>query len=174
MSSPFDHPTAWKGCEPFVAEFLATIDPLKMIVEVGVDHGYSLFKFAEMYPQATVVGIDNFSYADGKHAKEWVLRHKEAYPKVYLMEGDSEGWAKDFPGPDIDVLHIDADHMYDSIKKDFGLWEPHVRPGGVILFHDTQSFPNDVGRFFKELPGTKREMKSLAGLGAWYKPYENK
>lgn len=42
--------------------------------------------------------------------------------------------------PSIDFLFIDGDHSYRGIRRDFDLWSPHVRPGGVIAFHDT--WPN--------------------------------
>jgi hypothetical protein len=38
---------------------------------------------------------------------------------------------------DIELLLIDADHVYESVKKDFLTWEPHVVVGGRIAFHDT-------------------------------------
>jgi len=72
----------------------------------------------------------------------------------------------------IDVIHIDAVHAYDSIAVDFSTWEPKLRPGGCILFHDTRSFANDIGRFFQELSGRKAEITDCHGLGAWYKPVD--
>ena len=71
----------------------------------------------------------------------------------------------------IDVLHIDADHSYEGVKRDFDIWSMHVRPGGVVLFHDIESFPDDVGRFFhKDLIGKKLHTVAHSGFGAWYKP----
>jgi hypothetical protein len=36
---------------------------------------------------------------------------------------------------------------------------------GVVIFHDTISFPNDVGKFFNELKYHKTNFSHSAGLG---------
>jgi hypothetical protein len=36
----------------------------------------------------------------------------------------------------IDVLFIDADHDYDSVRRDFQQWSPFVKPGGIVALHD--------------------------------------
>lgn len=37
----------------------------------------------------------------------------------------------------IDYLHIDADHSYEGVKRDFELYSTLVREGGIISIHDT-------------------------------------
>lgn len=37
----------------------------------------------------------------------------------------------------IDFLHIDADHSYEGVKKDFELYSTIMSPGGIISLHDT-------------------------------------
>lgn len=37
----------------------------------------------------------------------------------------------------IDYLHIDADHSYEGVKKDFELYSQIVSPTGIISIHDT-------------------------------------
>ena len=34
------------------------------------------------------------------------------------------------------LLWIDGDHNYEGVKKDFLLWEPFLKNGGIICFHD--------------------------------------
>lgn len=36
-----------------------------------------------------------------------------------------------------DVAFIDGDHSAEGVWRDFDLWSPLVRPGGVVAFHDT-------------------------------------
>lgn len=62
----------------------------------------------------------------------------------------------------IDLLFIDADHMYNSVKTDFEIWSKLVRPGGWVAFHDIDPehiTPNlcEVNRFWKEIVGDKTE-----------------
>ena len=42
----------------------------------------------------------------------------------------------DYTGGPIRFLLIDADHSYESVRRDFELWSPLVAPGGLIVFHD--------------------------------------
>jgi predicted O-methyltransferase YrrM len=39
-------------------------------------------------------------------------------------------------GGALDVLLIDGDHSYDGVRRDFELYTPLVRPGGLIILHD--------------------------------------
>src|SRR6202021_3047068 len=36
----------------------------------------------------------------------------------------------------LDYLFIDGDHTYDGVKRDFEMYSPLVRSGGMIAFHD--------------------------------------
>lgn len=40
-----------------------------------------------------------------------------------------------------DFVFIDADHYYDSVKRDYDLYMPMVRPGGLLAFHDILEHP---------------------------------
>tara|TARA_R110002096_G_scaffold51401_6_gene134411 strand:+ start:2357 stop:2836 length:480 start_codon:yes stop_codon:yes gene_type:complete len=143
------------------------------IVEIGVDFGFSFFTFARDFPEARVVGIDNFSYNTGIRQREHLNEHLGTFPNAIVFEMESGEARKAWNDPnlylDIDILHIDADHKYESVKRDFELWESVVRPGGVVLFHDIVAFKDDVGRFFDELEGKKDRIEEGAGLGIWWK-----
>jgi predicted O-methyltransferase YrrM len=39
-------------------------------------------------------------------------------------------------GRQIDLLFIDGDHTYEGVKKDWEMYSPLVRSGGLIVFHD--------------------------------------
>ncbi len=71
--------------------------------------------------------------------------------QVEVMDMPEEQAAENWQKP-IRLLFIDGDHSYDSTKRDFELFSPHVVPDGVICFHDygTQSWPG-VTRFVNEL-----------------------
>lgn len=179
MIKPLKEPTAtaWDSAVAPALRFIADPSKVKVVVEVGVDWGYSLFFFAKTFPKAMVLGVDNFSYHDAEDAKAWVEWeiHDKYSNNTELLHMDSATAAPFYyenVRKQIDVLHIDADHMYDSVKQDFELWSPFVRSGGVVLMHDIESFPDDVGRFFANdlPPGETMAARVGAGLGAWYKP----
>lgn len=53
--------------------------------------------------------------------------------------------ASQLPDP-IDVLFVDTCHAYDHTVAELALYGPRVRPGGVILLHDTANeHPEDHG-----------------------------
>lgn len=44
------------------------------------------------------------------------------------------------------LVFIDGGHAYETVLSDFGLWHPHVMPGGSLLFHDLFEDPADGGQ----------------------------
>lgn len=170
--------TGWRGAAKCYRTFVDTIGDVNCIVEIGVDRGYSLFTFARDYPNAIVIGFDSYQhYADANEAKQHVLKYLPHFPNARLEVLSSDAGSKLWRDPsiymDIDVLHIDGDHMYPSVVSDFNNWHKAVRPGGVVLFHDINVFPNDVGKFFNALPGKKLTGdKDGPGIGAWFKDEE--
>ncbi len=35
-----------------------------------------------------------------------------------------------------DIVFVDADHLYNSVKEDILTWIPHVKEGGMLAGHD--------------------------------------
>jgi len=65
---------------------------------------------------------------------------KHFHPRVILET--SERAFYDFfirQGIRIDYLHIDGDHSYEGVKKDFELYSTIMNPNGIISIHDTDS-----------------------------------
>lgn len=44
--------------------------------------------------------------------------------------------SKQFKNKSLDMVYIDADHSYESVKNDITYWMPKVKDGGVISGHD--------------------------------------
>ena len=42
---------------------------------------------------------------------------------------------------ELDVLFIDTIHTYEQVRDELAVWGDRVGEGGVILFHDTDSYP---------------------------------
>ena len=71
----WSRPSAWQGLEGVYRDLLGDFEPVRRIVDLGVDYDFSTFQFAEDFPLAEVIGIDNFNtfHAD---AEPWVRSHQ--------------------------------------------------------------------------------------------------
>jgi len=164
--------TAWRGHEDYAYTLVEFIKP-EVTVDLGVDFGFSTIAWA-LPNIGTVYGIDWFKgddHAGIRNAKQVAEQHiaDNEVTNVVLIEGDFFDVAKTWD-KSIDILHIDGFHSYDFTKSVFEVWSKFVRPGGIILFHDTMSFPNDVGRFFNEIQGAKFNFTHSHGLGVFTTP----
>ena len=72
------------------------------------------------------------------------------------------------------LLYIDGDHTYEGVKADFEFYKDLVHKNGMIVFHDINDSVHhrdigvEVGKFWKEVEGTKKEFnagKHWAGIG---------
>ncbi|GAA4707280.1 class I SAM-dependent methyltransferase [Brevibacillus fulvus] len=58
---------------------------------------------------------------------------------------------------EIGLLHIDASHRYEDVRRDFEFWSPYVKTGGYIVFDDVPSWPGPT-RLVTELPRWYRQV----------------
>ena len=56
--------------------------------------------------------------------------------QITIVRSTSEDAAKIWDLP-IDLIFIDGDHSYEGVKRDWQLFVPHMKPFGVVVFHDT-------------------------------------
>lgn len=161
--------SAWRGHERFAEWLVKELNP-EIVVELGVDYGFSTFIFARA-GAGRVYGIDSFEGdPEAGHRDTYdavVCRQKElGIENIELIRGYFADVAKTWDKP-IDILHIDGRHRYEDVKEDYELWSKFVRPGGVILLHDTAVLrePYGVHRFFQEITLPKTTFTHANGLG---------
>jgi methyltransferase family protein len=72
---------------------------------------------------------------------------------------------------ELDVLFIDTIHTYEQVRDELAVWGDRVVEGGVILFHDTDSYP-PIRRAISEWCKSRRvpfEFRGASnGLGVAY------
>lgn len=73
---------------------------------------------------------------------------RRAYPEIELVLDLTEhAYTQRFApeGLQVDFLHIDADHHYDGVKRDWELYRNLVSDWGVITLHDTINYREPCG-----------------------------
>lgn len=167
-------PSAWKGHLPFATWLVKTTQP-DVIVDLGVDYGYSTFVFQqqlEKNDKGTVYGIDLFLGDDftGQRNTEQHVRsviQDQKLKHIEILRGDFTSFSKIWTLP-INILHIDGFHTFEAVKNDFDCWYPHLKPSGIVLFHDVEVPQFGVRKFFDSLKGGyKGSFQHSAGLGIW-------
>ena len=101
-------------------------------VEVGSLHGESGLIISSFPFVKKLVCVDsNKSSIINKR-----LRHKITNNSVEIVTNTSVEYSKFVDNNSIDLVYIDADHDYESVKQDLNVWFPKVKTGGFITGHD--------------------------------------
>ena len=150
----------WWAHGDLVQEIFRARQPA-VVVEIGVFRGSSLYLMAEIALRNNIrcgfLGVDtwggdivwNPGTVEMSDAEEQAKRLVSGYGNVLLLK--DTGWRASlaFPRRSVDLVHIDADHSYEGVKRDFENWLPKLAPEGIMLLHDIGVIQKDVGvRFF--------------------------
>jgi predicted O-methyltransferase YrrM len=130
-------------------QLLQEVDQIqpRAMLEIGTANGGSLFALAQLCaPDAHIISVDLPHGQFGGGYPKWKLPLYESFTKpgqrLDLLRGDShdasvvEHVRSLLGGRSLDLLFIDGDHSYDGVRRDFDSYQPLVRPGGLIAFHD--------------------------------------
>jgi cephalosporin hydroxylase len=141
---------------------LLTPMPPRNLLEIGTATGGTLFVWCQVAAsEGRIYSIDlpGGEWGDGYPAWKIPLYKRFARPgqTVHLIRGDSHAEAtleelcRSLDGQLIDFLFIDGDHSYESAKRDFEMYSPLVRKGGLVGFHDIVNKDCPVDRLWGEL-----------------------
>jgi len=151
-----------------ISELLKIVDETKpkVILEIGTANGGTLFLFSRVASKdATIISIDLPGGKFGGGYPKWreFLYKSFALPgqKMHLLRADShkketlEQVKAILNCGEVDFLFIDGDHTYEGVKRDFEMYSPLVKQGGIIAFHDIVPGPNEavggVPQFWEEI-----------------------
>lgn len=174
----------WIGHLPFAFFLMEQWRP-RRVVELGVFHGDSLCGMCQAAQycglETEIIGIDSWAgdihtgaYAESV-LEDLQRHHGPRYGSFSRLErGLFDSQATLFEDNSIDLLHIDGEHTYEAVRHDFETWLPKVRPGGMILFHDTDVLDRPefgVFKLWEEIsPGhASLRFNHCHGLGVWIK-----
>ena len=149
------------------------------ILEIGTARGGSLLLWTRIASEdATIISID---LPGGSFGGGYPLLRKLVYSnfgkvrqKIILIRGNSHdsktlGKVKCIlQSSKLDFLFIDGDHSYEGVKRDFEMYSPLVRKGGIIAFHDIVPGPPEkvggVPKFWQEI---KHKFKHIEIVKDW-------
>jgi len=133
----------------------ATAEHKSLIVEVGSWMGRSTSALAAN-TLGKVIACDTWEGSE-EHAdmlrdkpkgwlKEQFLAHAGRYENMDFFQSRSLDLAASMDKLDLrpEMIFLDANHTYESVKADILAWRPLLRPGGVICGHDFDP-PNWMG-----------------------------
>ena len=169
-----------------LGKLVQTLAPTRSL-EIGTNYGGSLFLLCNLSSStAKIISVDlpagRFGGGYPKRKIPLFRKFTKAGQRLHLIRGDSHRpETKDrvlriLDGASLDYLFLDGDHTYDGIRKDFEMYAPLVRRGGIIALHDITVHTGDrtcqVDKFWNEIRDQYRHQEFIenpaqgwAGLG---------
>lgn len=128
---------------------LQNLQPRAVSLEIGLYRGATHFVWKRLFARAISIDCDYWTcckaaieFAGGGSA--FVYGNSGDAETVRALEGV-------LGGCQLDHLFIDGDHRYESVLRDFTIYAPFVRCGGVVGFHDARLKDNGVIDFLRDL-----------------------
>ena len=119
----------------------------EIAAEIGVRSGENAHGILAAFPIKYLILVDSYiAYNDegstisqaNQNVELWrmLTRLRDNLHRVVFMQMTSVEANKFFQDNFFDYIYIDADHSYEHIKQDIGLWYPKVKKNGVLAGHD--------------------------------------
>lgn len=138
----------------------------KRSLEIGTNYGGTLFLLCTLSPpDAKIISVDLPSgpFGGGYPRRKMPLfrRFARAGQQLHLLRADSHAAATKervlqiLDGAQLDYLFLDGDHTYGGVQRDFQMYAPLVRSGGIVAFHDIITYSPEsqceVEKFWNEI-----------------------
>lgn len=134
--------------------------------EIGCARGQTTMSLLQACPKLKMIAVDLWQpvpeeVGGGRQYKDWNFKSIEQTFKertrpfthrLQVLKGISWEMADKVEDESLDFVFIDADHEYESVKKDIRAWVPKLKPTGILNGHDTH-FPEVVKAIDELLPG---------------------
>lgn len=112
-------------------------------IEIGVLNGDTSRTLLHIDNRINLIGIDPLIpdsmeitlIGDRKKIKENTKGYKKRWT---FIENYSYKVHKRFKNKSIDFIFIDGSHIYEDVKKDYKLYYPKIKKGGLIFIHDSR------------------------------------
>jgi predicted O-methyltransferase YrrM len=138
----------------------------KRSFEIGTNYGGTLLLLCAVSPPgAKIISVDLPSgrFGGGYPRRKTPLFRKfpHAGQQLHLIRADSHAQEtkqrvmRILDGELLDYIFLDGDHTYAGVQRDFEMYAPLVRSGGIVAFHDIVTYNREtecqVSRFWNEI-----------------------
>jgi ubiquinone/menaquinone biosynthesis C-methylase UbiE len=116
-------------------------------LEIGVCDGGSLWLYSQLFckPSAEIIGID---INEKPCAVKVVSALGRNFDSAAYIIANADEIVDTFQDNYFDLIHIDANHTYKELKKNFDNYIPKLTDFGIMLLHDTNARNNPEPRAF--------------------------
>ncbi len=151
----------------------------KRSLEVGTNYGGTLFLLCTLSPpDAKIISVDLPSgpFGGGYPRRKGLLfrRFPTGGQQLHLIRADShspetkERVLRILDGAQLDFVFLDGDHTYCGVRRDFQMYAPLVRSGGIVAFHDIATYKREsecqVEKFWGEIKHRYRHREIIEDL----------
>jgi len=131
------------------------LDSKSVVCELGSHVGSSSALFA--YYCKLVYCVDVWTYIKTDYIPEfendfdkYVLAN---FNNVIKIKATTTQATENFENNSLNLVYVDADHEYESVKEDITNWLPKIKEGGFIAGHDYYGIGNGVEQAVNEILG---------------------
>ena len=145
-----------KTLDQFCNNIIGLIGHDITVLEVGSYMGHSAAYFDKYF--SFVFCVDPWFHPKNKYNNHHIQLAEEIFddritPTIIKCKGLSEDIVKEFSDNSIDLIYIDAQHDYESVTQDIGLWLTKLKKNGIMSGHDYNFYHKDVVRAVDECFG---------------------
>lgn len=144
--------------------------------EIGVWTGQFSKQLCEAIRDLKLLCVDPWeAYDDYRERKNDTARLESAYeecqsrltgfPYCSIWRMTSLSAARMRKDQTLDFVYLDGNHDADYVREDLRLWEPKIRPGGILAGHDFQTSP---ARPWIEVEFAVRQFTRERAISPWF------
>lgn len=158
---------------------------IKRIAEVGVFKGAHSREFRKWFPAARLLLVDPWKaqpnlqgnmYQEFRKQEYWDIIYRQVLnefgmnPLTVILRDTSRAVATGCLNT-FQIVYLDADHAYESVKEDIKLWLPRVTNDGILAGHDYAPLGEyrDVARAVNDTLGKRRIVRGPKKLWMYWK-----